>query len=68
MNACNEILVDQFLNKRIPFLSIFKIIMTILNNSNYRKYAIKKPKNINQIYAVDQWARKTTNEIIEKYA
>ena len=68
INACNEILVDQFLNKRIPFLSIFKIIMTILNNSNYRKYAIKKPKNINQIYAVDQWARKTTNEIIEKYA
>ena len=60
INASNEILVDQFLNKKIPFLSIFKIIFSILNNRNYRKYAIRNPKNINQIYTIDQWARETT--------
>ena len=45
INASNEILVDHFLTKKIPFLGIFKIIMTILDNRNYKKYAIRKPKN-----------------------
>ena len=57
INATNEILVDQFLRKKIPFLAIFRGIKTILNNRNYKKYAIRKPKNINQIKIIDQWAR-----------
>ena len=64
INACNEILVDQFLQKKIPFLSISKIIMGILNDKNYRKYAIKTPKNINQIFKIDLWARNRTKEFI----
>ena len=60
INASNEILVDQFLQKKIPFLSIYKIIMAILNDKNYKKYAIKKPKNINQINTIDLWARINT--------
>ena len=58
INACNEVLVQQFLQKNIPFLSITKTIMTILNNRNYKKYAIKNPSNINQILEIDDWARK----------
>ena len=65
INAANEILVDQFLKKKIPFLSISKIIMTILKDSNYKKYAIKEPKNLNQIYKIDMWARKKTLEKIK---
>ena len=42
------------------FLAISKIIKTILNDRNYKKYAIKHPKNINKINKVDFWARKTT--------
>ncbi len=57
INASNEILVDQFLRKKIPFLSISKTIMKILNDRNYRKYAIRKPKNIIEIKKIDQWAR-----------
>ena len=34
--------------------------MNILNDRNYRKYAIKKPKNIFQIKQIDTWARKLT--------
>ena len=60
INAANEILVDQFLRKKIPFLSISKIIMTIMNDRNYKKYAIKSLKILNQIYLIDSWARKTT--------
>ena len=41
INSANEILVDQFLKKNIPFLAIPKIIMSIMRDSNYRKYAIK---------------------------
>ena len=58
-NAANEILVDQFLQKKLPFLSISKTIMRIQSDSNYKKYAIKKPKNIKEIIKIDEWARKT---------
>jgi len=65
VNASNEILVDQFLKKNIPFLAISKIIMNILNDRNYLKYAIKRPKNLNQIIEIDMWARKKTLEKIK---
>ena len=60
INASNEILVDHFLVKKIPFLSIFKIIMSILKDLNYKKYAIRTTKNIDQINEIDAWARETT--------
>ena len=60
VNAANEILVDQFLKKNIPFLSISKIIMSILRDRNYKKYAIRKPKNIKEIYEIDKWSRQIT--------
>ena len=59
INAANDILVEQFLKKRIAFLSIFKLIMSILNDSNYKKYAIRKPKNLNEIIEIDSWSKKT---------
>ena len=65
INATNEILVDQFLKKKIPFLGISKLIMAILKDRNYRKYAIRRPKNIYQINEIDTWARKTTERNIE---
>ena len=67
INACNEILVDQFLRKNIPFLSISKINMNILNDKNYKKYAIRRPLNINQILEIDNWARTVTlNKYVKK--
>ena len=60
INAANEILVDQFIQKNIPFLSISKTIMKILSDRNYKKYAIRKPKNINEITKIDNWAREIT--------
>ena len=62
INAVNELLVNLFLTKKLPYLSITKTILYILNDYNYRKYAIKRPKNIKQITEIDKWAR----EVIKK--
>ena len=66
LNESNEILVDQFLKKKIPFLAITKIIMSILRDRNYRQNAIVIPKNLNQIIELDYWARNKTFSIIRK--
>jgi|MDTG01.4.fsa_nt_gb 1-deoxy-D-xylulose-5-phosphate reductoisomerase len=60
VNAANEILVDLFLRKKIPFLSISKMILSIINDRNFKKYAIKRATNINQIKAIDLWSRTET--------
>ena len=60
INSANEVLVEQFLQKNIAFLSISKIIMAIMNDRNYKKYAIKRPRNINQIKSIDHWTREIT--------
>ena len=67
INAANDILVEQFLKKKIAFLSIFKLIMNILNDSNYKKYAIRKPKNLKEIIEIDSWSRKTIFRKLTKY-
>ena len=66
INAANEVLVNQFLNKKIAFLDINKIIMAIIKDSNYKKYAVKNPSNIKQIYQIDFWARSITINKINK--
>jgi 1-deoxy-D-xylulose-5-phosphate reductoisomerase len=59
INAANEILVDQYLKEKISFNTFYKYLLKVLNDRNYRKYAIKEPKNINQIFQVDEWSRST---------
>ena len=66
INAANEILVDQFLQKKLAFISISKTIMKILNDRNYRKYAIRNPKNISEIIKIDKWARESTINKLKK--
>ena len=60
INAVNEILVDQFLKKKIQFTSFSKYLSMVLSDRNYKKYAIKEAKNIGQIFKIDQWARNVT--------
>ncbi len=64
VNASNEILVDQFLRKKIGFYDIFKFIMNVLKDKNYKKYAIRRPQNINQILTINDWAKNITLEKI----
>ena len=60
INASNEVLVEQFLMKKIQFLDIIRILMNIMRDGNFIKFAVKKPKNIKEIYQIDEWARVTT--------
>lgn len=65
INAANELLVEHFLRKKIPFLGISTILKLILNDRNYRKIAVKVPKDLNQIKIIDLWARKKVSEKIK---
>jgi len=60
INAINEIIVDQYLKKKIPFSSFYKYLLMVLSDKNYKIYAIREPKNIKQILKIDEWARTTT--------
>ena len=35
------------------------MIINIMNDRNYRRFAIREPKNITQINDIDFWARNT---------
>ena len=59
INAANEILVEQYLREKINFDTFYKYLLMVLNDINYKKYAIKEPKNIKQIFQTDKWSRDT---------
>ena len=67
VNASNEVLVDCFLKNKLPFLGIPFIIEKILNDRNFKKYAIRKSKDLKEIIKIDKWAKKTTLENINYY-
>ena len=60
VNASNEVLVSLFLSKKIGFLDIVKIINKIFKDKEFKKYAKKKPKSIEDICIADNWARLKT--------
>jgi len=43
------------------------LIKLILNDRNYKKYAIKVPVNLNQIYLINNWAKNKTLELVKKF-
>ena len=59
INAVNEILVEQYLRGKINFDTFYKYLLMVLNDRNYRKYAIKEAKNIKQVFQIDKWSRET---------
>ena len=60
INASNEVLVDMFLNKKIPFLDIVRIVGKIFKDEDFNKYATRKPSTIDDIKIIDNWARLKT--------
>jgi 1-deoxy-D-xylulose-5-phosphate reductoisomerase len=63
VNAANEVLVKLFLDEKIKFLDIVTTINKIFRHKEFKKYAKKKPKSVNDILKVDNWARLKTIEI-----
>ena len=54
--------IQGYLKKKIGFNSFYNHLLKVLNDRNYKKNAIKIPKNISQIFDIDQWARDITYE------
>ncbi len=59
LNAADEEVVDAFLNGRIAFTSIYKVIEKVL-----RRHTIKNNPTLKDIYAADCWARMETRSIL----
>lgn len=62
LNAANEIAVEAFLNKRISFLSISKVVDLTLNKSN-----ICEMNNIEDVLNIDKESREISESMIEKF-
>ncbi len=67
LNASNEVLVDQFIKKKIAFNSIYLCLKRVFRDKDFKKYAIKRTPNISQIYKIDKWARYKTLGIIKNF-
>lgn len=52
LNAANEIAVEQFLNKKISFLDISRLIENTMN-----AYTVKYEYGLKDVLEADQWAR-----------
>ncbi|MDR0956759.1 MAG: 1-deoxy-D-xylulose-5-phosphate reductoisomerase [Endomicrobium sp.] len=61
MNAANEVAVEAFLNKRIKFTDIVKIVEKTMKN-----HEILKNMSLNSFYQADLWARQYAEKLFEK--
>lgn len=61
LNAANEVAVDAFLDKKIPFLDIAAIVATVME-----RVQDGSEENLDDILAADKQARKVTEMLIHK--
>ena len=64
LNASNEVLVDSFIKNKISFNAIYFCLRSVFNHRDFKKYAVKEKPSINEIYKIDNWARRKTIEVI----
>ena len=60
LNGANEIAVDAFLNKKIEFSNIHKLIEKAMN-----AYNIKYNYDFDDVFDADLWARNFTKECLK---
>ena len=53
--ATNDTLVKMFIEKKIKFLDISKILLKIIKNKEFAKYKRIKPKNVNEIIKLSEY-------------
>ena len=59
--SANDTLVHLFLNKKIKFTDISKVLLRVVLHDEFRRYKYIKPKNIEQILKLNQYVSlKTT--------
>ncbi len=53
----NDTLVNSFLNKKIEFYQISKLLLKFIKNKEFQKYKRKKPKKIQDIIELSKYVR-----------
>jgi 1-deoxy-D-xylulose-5-phosphate reductoisomerase len=61
LNAANEIAVGAFLDKRIGFRQIHRVIEKTMES-----HTTLRPKEVGEILEVDRWAREKSRTLVEK--
>jgi 1-deoxy-D-xylulose-5-phosphate reductoisomerase len=61
--SANDCLVENFLNKKIKFLDITKILLHVVSRRELQKYKLIKPTNIEQIISLNKYVRLKTNNL-----
>lgn len=61
MNAANEVAVNRFLSGEISFLDIARLVEQVMN-----AHVIVSSPNIEDIFAVDNWAREYCHDLAKK--
>ena len=64
--SSNDKLVDFFLNKKIKFTDIQKILFKIINYNQFKKLKLKKPKNVKEIINLNKIVNSKINKIVYK--
>jgi len=59
LNAANEVAVQKFLDMRIRFSGIWKIVEKVMD-----KHRIVRNPDLDTIMKVDEWARRTARECL----
>ena len=59
--AANDELVNLFLNNKINFDDIFKILLKIVRHPSFNKFKKRKPKNIDDIIKLNNYVRLKVN-------
>jgi 1-deoxy-D-xylulose-5-phosphate reductoisomerase len=59
--SANDSLVENFLNKKINFLDISKILFKLVRSKEFQKYKHISPANIDQIVSLNKYVRLKTN-------
>ena len=55
--SINDVLVEKFLEKKIKFKDISRILLLVIMNKNYSKYKRVMPKNIDDIVKFNNYVR-----------
>lgn len=61
LNACDEVAIDYFLKEKIRFIDLYKVMEYIFTH-----YFSKKIEKIEDVFFWDNWARKKTEEYLNK--
>ena len=61
--SANDTLVENFLNKKIKFLDISRILLKLLKYKEFQRYKLISPSNIDQIIALNKYVRLKTNNL-----